>query len=250
MAAWKRKPAFGTVGRVTVLASKGRARVLSACASAVCALTLAGCGSLVGGSPVAAHQTTVRHIEAGLTTLLPGPAQFPGRYPAVVLPPEAAAQAAGDLNGVTRGATVRPDGCAPAEQQFGPDHTAIAVGADEVSRATLTVELTRTRQPLSTLREQVRRCGQVRVSRAGATTTVSTELVPAPLIDADDILALRRTVAPDVGGPGLTQHMRTLIGQLGDVRIAVTYMTFGEEPADSAALDELFTTSVRKVREA
>ncbi|WP_431970861.1 DUF5642 family protein [Nocardia sp. bgisy134] len=235
---------------MTVPVWTGRTRVLSACAPVVCALVLAGCGSTVAGSPVAVGPTTVRHIGAELTTMLPDPAQFPASYPAVVLPPEAAAQAAGDLNGVTRGATVRPDGCAPTEQQFGPDHTAIAVGTDEVSRGTLTVELTRTRQPLSTLRDQVRRCGEVRVSRAGATTTVSTELTPAPPIDADDTLALRRTVAPDVGGPGLTQNMRTLIGQVGDVRIAVTYMTFSEAVADSAALDELFTTSVRKVREA
>ncbi|WP_245673702.1 DUF5642 family protein [Nocardia lijiangensis] len=222
----------------------------SACALAACTLLLAGCGSTVTGHPVSVQQTTVRHVSAVLNTLLPDPAQFPARYPAVVLPPEAAAQAAGDLNGVTRGATVRPDGCAPSEQQFGPDHTAIAVGTDEASRATLTVELTRTRQQLSTLREQVRRCGEIRVTRAGATTTVSTELDPPPPIDADDTLALRRTVAPDVGGPGLTQTMRTLIGQVGDVRIAVTYMTFSDAAPDTTALDELFTTSVRKVREA
>ncbi|MFF0529897.1 sensor domain-containing protein [Nocardia amikacinitolerans] len=236
---------------MTVPDSWGRTRALGACVVAVCVLLLTGCGSTVTGQPVAARPSTVRHIDAALTTLLPEPAQFPARYPAVVLPPEAAAQAAGDLNGVTRGATVRPDGCAPAEQQFGPDHTAIAVGTDEVSRATLTVELTRTRQPLSTLREQVLRCGEVRVvARAGATTTVSTELDPPPPLDADDTLALRRTVAPDVGGPGLTQTMRTLIGQVGDVRISVTYMTFSDAPPDTTALDELFTASVRKVREA
>ncbi|MEV0343554.1 sensor domain-containing protein [Nocardia sp. NPDC050713] len=235
---------------MTVPDSTGRTRALGACAAAVCALLLTGCGSTVTGQPVAARPSTVRHIAAGLTTLLPEPAQFPARYPAVVLPPEAAAQAAGDLNGVIRGATVRPEGCAPDEQQFGPDHTAIAVGSDETSRATLTVELTRTRQPLSTLREQVLRCGEMRVARAGATTTVSTELDPPPPLDADDTLALRRTVAPDVGGPGLTQTMRTLVGQVGDVRIAVTYMTFSDAPPDTAALDELFTTAVRKVREA
>jgi hypothetical protein len=216
---------------------------------AASAALLAGCASTVTGHPVGSGPNSVtQHVVAQLSTLLPDPGQFPARYEAVVLPPEAAAQASGDLTGVGRGSTVQPDGCAPPAQQFGPNQTAVAVGTDNETRATMTVELTRTGQPLSALRDQLKRCQQVRVSRAGATTTVTTELQAPPPIDADDTLALRRTVVPQVSTPGLTQSMQTLTGQVGDVRIAVTYMSFSDAKPDTAALDELFTTAVRKVK--
>ncbi|WP_433203760.1 DUF5642 family protein [Nocardia sp. CA-107356] len=214
------------------------------------AVLLAGCASTVTGHPVASGPNSVtEHVAAQLSTLLPDQAQFPAPYEAVVLPPDAAAQASGDLTGVGRGSTVQPDECAPPAQQFGPNQTAVTVGTDNETRATITVELTRTGQPLSALRDQLRRCRQMRVSRAGATTTVTTELQAPPPIDADDTLALRRTVAPQVSTPGLTQSMQTLTGQVGDVRIAVTYMSFSDAKPDTAALDELFTTAVRKVKQ-
>ncbi|GAA5107147.1 hypothetical protein GCM10023319_78620 [Nocardia iowensis] len=239
---------FGTVGRVTV-ADSARRRVYFAVPVAS-AVLLAGCGSTVTGHPVAGEQTKVtRHVSAALSTLLVDPAQFPVRYPAVVLPPEAAGQAAGDLTGISRGARVQPGNCVPPEQRLGPDQTAIAVGTDDATRATITVELIRTEQPLAAWRSQLKQCSTVRVSRGAATTTVTTELEPPPPIDADDTLALRRTVAPDVGGAGLTQTMRTLAGQVGDVRITVTYMSFSDAKPDMAAVDELFTTAVRRVEQ-
>ncbi|MGY2114036.1 sensor domain-containing protein [Nocardia gipuzkoensis] len=215
-----------------------------------CAVLLAGCGSTVPGRPATPAPTTVtRHVSAELPTLLPDPAQFPPPYAAVTLPQEAVAQAAGDLDGMGRGANVQPSRCVPPHQDFGPDRTAMAVGTDDATRATLTVELTRTGEPLTSLRARTQQCGSVRVSRAGATTTVTTELdSPAP-IDADEALSLRRTVRPESGGAGLTQSMRTHVGQIGDVRITVTYMSFAEGEPDSAALDALFATAVRKVRE-
>ncbi|WP_406279845.1 sensor domain-containing protein [Nocardia sp. NBC_00881] len=213
------------------------------------AALLAGCGSTMSGHPVALSPTAVtRHVSAELPMLLPDPVQFPAPYAAVVLPPEAAAQAAGDLDGTGRGASAQPSGCVAPEQKFGPDQTAIAVGTDNDTRATMTVELTRTDEPLASLRARLTRCGSVRVSRAGAVSTVTTELDPPPPVDADDALALRRTVASEVGGARLTQSMRTLIGQVGDVRISVTYMSFAGEKPDTSALDELFTAAVRKVR--
>ncbi|MET7769854.1 sensor domain-containing protein [Nocardia sp. NPDC005366] len=218
---------------------------------AVLASLLTGCGSQVPGQPVAVKQTAVtRYVSAGLGTLLPDPSQFPARYPAVVLPPEAAAQAAGDLTGVPRGATVRPRECAPPQQGFGPDETAVTVGTDNENRATLTVELTRTTQPLSALREQLARCGEMRVTGSGTTTTVRTELQDRPRVDADDALALRRTVLPDTGRAGLTQSMQTRTAQVEDVRITVTYMTFSDAEPDAAALEEIFSSAVEKVRAA
>ena len=226
---------------------RGRGRS-SALALAACAAVLAGCGSIVNGEPAADGQATIsEHIDAQLTTLLPDPAQFPDRYPAVVLSSEAAAQAAGDLDGVARGAEVAPADCAPPEQQYGPDHTAVAVGTSEENRATLTVELVRTRTPLSSLADQLRRCGELRVTGVGPTTTVTTTLGTAPAVEADDALSLQRVVAPDVGGVGLTQRMRTHAAQVDDVRVLVTYMIFGEGPQDDAALEELFVTAVDRV---
>lgn len=215
----------------------------------MCALLAAGCDSSTTGRPVAAESSGVSGpVGTPLARLLPDTTQFPAGYPAVVLPPEVAAQAAGDLDGVGRGATVQPSGCLPPEPQQGPDMTAVAVGSDDASRTTLTVELNRTDQPLAQLRSQLQQCASVRVEKAGATTTVTTTLDPPPPVDADDTLALRRTVTPDVAGAGRTQSMQTLTGQVGDVRITVTAMTFTETTVDPAALDELFTTTVQKVR--
>ncbi|WP_159838088.1 sensor domain-containing protein [Nocardia sp. CY41] len=216
----------------------------------ICAVLLAGCGSTVSGRPVSSAPTTVtRHVSAELPTLLPDPAQFPAPYTAVVLPQEAVAQAAGDLDGMGRGANVQPSRCVPPSQDYGPDHAAMAVGTDDVTRATLTVELTRTGEPLAALRDRLGQCGSVRVNRAGAATTVTTELESPPPIDADDALSLRRTVRPESGGARLTQSMRTRVAQSGDVRITVTYMSFAEDEPDIPALDALFATAVREVRE-
>lgn len=226
-----------------------RPAVGAALLGAAGAMLLAGCGAQVPGHPTAAAAGVTRHIESGLPALLPDSTQFPAKYPAVVLPPEAAAQATGDLSGAGRGANVSPPQCAPPPQQFGPDQTAVAVGTDNEARTTLTVELQRTRQPLSALRAQLKQCATVHVSKAGAQTTVTTELERPPRIDADDTLALRRTVTPAVGGPGLTASMQTRTAQVGDVRITVTYMTFGGGAPGAAALDELFTTAVRKVQQ-
>lgn len=42
--------------------------------------------------------------------------------------------------------------------------------------------------------------------------------------------------------------MLTLMAQVGDVRIAVTLMTFGATKPSTAPLDEAFTAAVQKVR--
>ncbi|NEW43701.1 sensor domain-containing protein [Nocardia cyriacigeorgica] len=215
---------------------------------AVVALLTAGCGSNLTGHAVSAEPTAVtRQVQDRLATLLPDPQEFPDRYPAVVLQPEAAGQAAGDLDGVGAGASVSPAECTPPETYPGPDRLAVAVGTDDAARATLTVELTRTDQPLVRLRNQVQQCERIRVSRSGTASTVTTELEQAPQVDADDAMALRRTVAPDVGGAGLTQSMSSLLAQVGDVRIAVTYMSFSDAQPDVEALEQLFRTTVDRV---
>ncbi|MFC8045645.1 sensor domain-containing protein [Nocardia sp. NPDC057353] len=224
-------------------------RLLPACWLSAAVLALAGCGAVLPGAPGSAEQTTIgAPVGAELAALVPAPDAFPAGYPAVVLPAEAAAQAAADLDGVGPGATVEPARCAPPPELAGP---AVAVGTDEESRSSLTVELSRTDQPLARLRTRLAECANVRVLRAGAAATVVTDLLdeapdaaPAP----DDALALLRTVSPDRGGAALTQTMRTVIGQVGDVRITVTGMVFGGSEPEPGPVDELFATAVERVR--
>ncbi|WP_067656330.1 hypothetical protein [Nocardia harenae] len=230
-----------------------RHRLLPACWLSAGAVLLAGCGTVLPGSPGSAEQTTIAApVTAELTELVPAPESFPAGYPAVRLPAEAAVQAAGDLDGVGPGATVEPARCTPPAARAEPGTTAVAVGTDEESRASLTVELSRTDQPLARLRTRLDDCGSVRVLRAGAAATVVTDLLadpPAADPAPDDALALLRTVLPDRGGAALTQTMRTVIGQVGDVRITVTGMVFGGSEPEPGPVQELFETAVERVRE-
>ncbi|WP_458687882.1 sensor domain-containing protein [Nocardia tengchongensis] len=206
---------------------------------------LAACGTSVSGHPIAARNPApVATVDKGLSALLPDPSQFPSRYTAIVLSPETAAQAANDLEGYLPGAQVDPSTCGPVAPTSGP---AVEVGTDDHGQATLTVVLTRSDKPLSALREQLQRCGTVRVGHTGVTSVVTTQLDPPPPVIADDSLALRRTVGAENNAPGLTRTMQTLVGQVGEVRVAVTYMTSGTT-SDAEALDTLFTAAVRKVR--
>ncbi|MCM6774273.1 DUF5642 family protein [Nocardia sp. CDC159] len=206
---------------------------------------LAACGSTVSGHPEPARDGQVR---GALTRLLPGQDQFPASYSTVVLSPDRAREAAGDITGIPDGAQVDPADCGTPARSFEPDRAAVVVGTDNRTRATLTVELTRADGPLARERERVRRCGSMRVSRGPTTNTVVTRLDPPPPGNVDDALALRRTVTGPVAGPGLTRSLQTLLGQVGDVRIAVTYMSYGDERPDSAGLDQVFTAAVRDVR--
>ncbi|MGW0327046.1 sensor domain-containing protein [Nocardia sp. NPDC003183] len=209
---------------------------------------LTGCAQSVSGTPVAESAVSVRQIDGSLAELLPAPSQFPARYPAVVLPAQAATAAAADLDGVGAGATVTPAKCTPVEAEPGGEPAAVAVGTDDASRATLTVELSRSAEPVSSLRDRLGECGLIQVRRAGAGSTVTTALDRTAPTGTDDAIALRRTVVPEVGGAGLTQTMQTSIGQIGDVRITVTSMTFGAGQPDTAAVDEMFATTAAAVR--
>ncbi|MDO3649025.1 sensor domain-containing protein [Nocardia mangyaensis] len=229
--------------------ARGLVRRCCAAAAIVSVAVLTGCGQAVSGTPVAESAMSVRTVAGALADLLPTPQQFPDRYPAVVLPPQAASAAAGDLDGVGVGATVSPAACAPPEAEIGAEPAAVAVGSDDANRSTLTVELARSTEVLSSLRERLRGCERIRVARAGADSTVTTVLDEVVPPGADDAISLRRTVIPDVGGAGLTQTMQTSVGQIGDVRITVTSMTFGGGEPDTAAVAAMFETTVRAVHD-
>ena len=225
----------------TRLAPPSAAAVLLIGAGAV----VGGCATGVAGSP--------RPVDAGpaasrtLGDLLLDPAAFPPQYPAVVLPPQAVSQAAPDLTGIPPGAKVEPAGCKPPVQDYGPDGTAMVVGTDAATRATITVELVRVAAPLAALAAQLAECPEVTATRNGVAAVVTTVPMPPPRIDADDTLALRRTVTSGSGARTVTQSMLTLVAQIGDVRASATAMSFGGAP-DTGALDEVFAAAVRKVR--
>lgn len=214
---------------------------------------LPGCASTLSGYAVPAESpVATRRVPTELAVLLPRPTEFPDRYPAVVLPAGPAARAAADLEGVGSGSTVRPAECAPPRSRRGADTLAVAVGSDEAARTTVTVELARTDRPLADLRDRVRRCGRMRVSRAGAVGTVTTELEAAPPVAADDVLALRREVRPEADGAGLGRSMLTRVAQVGDVRVGVTLMWSGENArgsVDSGIMSDMFALAVRRVRQ-
>ncbi|WP_244373310.1 DUF5642 family protein [Rhodococcus sp. ZPP] len=210
---------------------------------------LASCASEVPGvaqpsSSIAAGVPSGR----GLSALLLEPSDFPSKYQAIVLPPHAVSMAAPDLTGVPQDAVVDPSECAPPAQDYGPTGTVMAVGTDNASRSTITVELAKTDTPLDELEQQTANCGEMTVAASGAESTVATDIMPAPPIRADDTLALRRTVRSGSDGDKVTQSMLTLIAQVGDVRVSATFMSFGHATADTSALDDVFTRAVQKVR--
>ncbi|WP_072802292.1 hypothetical protein [Rhodococcoides yunnanense] len=215
---------------------------------AVAALALAGCSSDVSGTPAPSGQgaspTPVAAGDADLGALLLDPSQFPAPYDAIVLPPQAIAQALPDLTGIPAGAEVSPAGCKPAD----PASAALVVGTDNANRATISIELTTVADPLSTREEQLKTCTEVRATKSGATSTIRSTITPAPPIGADDTLAVKQTVSSGSGADSVTQSMLTLMAQVEQTRISATYMSFDDSAPDAATLDELFTAAVQKVK--
>ncbi len=213
------------------------------------AVTLVACGSNVSGTPEPAGTSEAPSVSseaADLNALLVDPSVFPAPYEAIVLPPQAIAQASPDLTGIPAGAEVSPAGCKPKEVRAG--EAALIVGTDNTDRATISVELTATDEPLSVRESQLAECAEVQATKSGATSTIRSTVVPAPPIDADDTLAVRQTVSSGTGSDTVTQSMLTLLAQVGDVRIAATYMSFEQGAIDGATLDEVFTAAVQKVK--
>ncbi|MEZ7238083.1 sensor domain-containing protein [Rhodococcus sp. GXMU-t2271] len=232
-------------------------RRLGAAAFGAALLLAAGCSSTVGGTPQpepAALATTGDAATASrpLAELLLPPEEFPEPYDAVVLPPQAVAQAAPDLTGVPEGAKVDPPGCLPPPQNFGPDGTAMVVGTDNDSRATISVELVAVTDQLAAYRERLAECPVVAATRRGVTATVTTTIDPSapPAAPGVETFAFTRTVRSGEGREVVTQSMTSRIAQIGDVRVLVTYMSFGAGPADTDGLTQVFDASVERVRAA
>jgi hypothetical protein len=223
----------------------------STCAAALAVgavLLVGGCGgSTVTGSPSPSSAAPLSSppVAGNLDALLLDPSVFPSPYQATVLPQQAAAAAAQDLDGIAADASVDPAGCKPRARGTAADSVALVVGTDNETRSTISVELTRVRDALADQRAQWEQCPSVKATSNDVVSTVTTDLVPAPPIDADDTAAYRRTVTS--GSGEVTQSMLSLVAQKSDVRITATFMSFSGDTPDSATLDELFTQAVQKV---
>lgn len=210
---------------------------------ALAASVVTGCGGAVTGHP-AAQQGGPRHIPGSLGSMLLPAAQFPAAYPALVLPVPSAIEAAGDINAAAQDVQVEPSRCAlPAPAAEPP---AVAVGTSDDVPATLTIALTRVSESLSVRKAQLHECAIATITDGGAKSTLSSQILPAPPVAADDTLALRQTRRPAAGGQ--PQQLTTLQAQHGDIRITATYLAFtGAEP-DTESLDTVFTAAVARVR--
>lgn len=232
------------------MTSRRRTKIVAVCAAAgLSSVALASCGSDVSGVAEPVQRASGGSSEQELSKLLLEPAEFPGGFEAVVLPPQAVSMAAPDLTGVPQNAKVEPARCVPPEQEYGPTSTAMAVGTDNATRATITVELTRAQATIDELEDQATDCSSFTVTASGAKSTVKTDVVPPPPIDADDTSALRRSVSSGEGGGEVVQSMTTLMAEVGDVRISATMMSFGPDKPEMGPLDEAFTAAVQKVRQ-
>ncbi|MDJ0391747.1 sensor domain-containing protein [Rhodococcus sp. G-MC3] len=212
-------------------------------------MTLTACsGGDVQGTPepAAGSATAAPSGSEDLDSLLIDPSAFPGKYDAIVLPPQAIAQASPDLTGIPAGAEVSPAGCKPKDVV--PGSAALIVGTDNANRATISIELTSVDEPLSVREDQLTECAEVEATKSGATSKIRSTITPAPPIDADETLAVRQTVSSGTGTESVTQSMLTLMAQVGGVRIAATHMSFDAATPDAETLDELFTAAVQKVK--
>ncbi|WP_240794718.1 sensor domain-containing protein [Rhodococcus zopfii] len=219
--------------------------LVTACATAVPG-TAVPQGSAVSG--LAATAPVVPPTRPLAELLLPAE-DFPEPYAAIVLPPQAVAQAAPDLTGIPVGAKVSPAGCLPPVQDYGPDGTAMVVGTDNDRRATISVELVAGAAALDDLRAYLTDCAHVESSYRGATATVTTVPEPAPPSPVPGVgtLELSRTVRSGRGTDAITQSMRTRIAQIGDLRLLVTYMSFGDGEPDLDNLGLVYDSALARI---
>ena len=223
------------------------------CASVVAmamAIAGSGCSATVNGKAMPSATTAAAHVAGELGGLLLDTSSFAPPYDAVKLPGPAVSQALGDLVGDAAGATVEPADCAQDLIDLDTADAAIVVGTDNSTRSTISVALARTTGSLADQRARFEKCPDVTSTENGTVTKIHVALTPAAPVDADESLAFKRTVTSGSGSKPLTQTSVQLWAQVGDVIIMTAHISFSNAKPDSAALDELFTAQVLKVKKA
>lgn len=218
-------------------------RCLRGCALLLMAAVLLGACSRVIVGKTQALEAVSEKPPVPIEKLLIEPNRFPPQYPAAVLDDAALDRAQQDIDGVATGAPVIPPDCVPPVLWHSE-----AVGVEGVDTATasrLIVVMTRPAPPLSDRLDQLRRCPSFVVGGAEDESTVSTTVLPAPPVDADDAYAVEQTVTT----PESERAVLTFAAQIGDTRVSATWLQDpAVDEADTSSLDTLFRDAVLKLR--
>jgi hypothetical protein len=220
-------------------------RCLCGCALAMVVAVLVGCTHTILGTVVPVEPALIRVAD-----LLVEPAEFPVRYPAVVLDATAVYGALQDVDGVAAASVVNPPQCAPPPRA--PHDTAAVQGIDSHNASSLTVMVTRPATSLGDRAVQLMACPSFTAVRGDDISEVTVAVLPAPPVNADDSYAVDQTVT--AGSSGSMRRTVTLAAQIGDMRVSATWLHQGTSEAtpdvvpDTQALDTLFTDAVLKVR--
>ena len=210
------------------------------------AVGLSACSTVLTGTPASAPAAS---SPAGvdsrdLAALLIAPEDFPDGYTAQVLDYREAVLAAEDLGGASRGARINPVRCQPSATPLGEDDLAMISGMGGSDQSTLAVVLTRTDEDLSAARDLVDRCTDVVSDQYGVQSRITRALLAPPATGTAGEFAYSQNVSSGSGEVVLSQESITLMGQVGNVRIAVTGMTQRGTEVGRADLDQLFAAAV------
>lgn len=232
----------------------GGARAAAALALGA-AIVLSGCSAVVSGAPAAAPATGdfgglgFHFGESGagdLGALLLAPEDFPTGYSALVLPYRDAVLASADLTGVSRDALINPVRCQPSAAEFGESDLAMISGMSAVGQSTIAVVLTRATESITDAKAAISRCLEVVSDQYGVKSQIDRVLLADPAAGNPGEFAYSQRVRSGAGDVEMTRDSITLVGQVGDVRIAVTGMSQQGAEVDRGPLDQLFAAAVAK----
>jgi hypothetical protein len=215
------------------------------------AALVGGCARAVSGSAQSADPEARPARPIPIAELLIEPTRFPEQFPAVVVDPSIVPRLLRQIDGVTDGSVVTPPECAPPP--VAAAEGAAAQGVDQQTGASLIVTVTRPAPSLRARVDQLVGCSSFTSVVEGdvpATSEVTTELPPAPPVDADDSFAVDQTVTPESSGASGTRTL-TLVARVADVQVTTSWqgvVDTSEAGPDTQALDTLFTDAVLKVR--
>ncbi|WP_439032741.1 hypothetical protein [Gordonia terrae] len=215
--------------------ARRRSTVPLAVAACVVAATIAVSGCEVSGDPApSSRDLSARSVQAP---------DFPaGASP---IPTPAVANALADVTGAPMpsqtSTQVSPPECTPAT--VSADGAVAYLGPGPGERSTLTTIVAGVDTPLGEVVEHAERCPTITTSTYGASSTITTEVLPPfSVLDEIDTATIRRTIVTGGGVPSTTSTL-VLVGQQGDVRVYAEYRwpAAGPVPPDAAGvLDELF----------
>ncbi|WP_376739982.1 hypothetical protein [Gordonia paraffinivorans] len=215
------------------------------------ALLLAACAFLAGGVLSACSVSgDAQPSNADLSSRSVSASDFPSGS-ADRIPPPAVGNALADVTGAAvpgqaKDTSFDPADCAP--EPVSADGAVAFLGYGTVDRSTLTTVVAHVTAPLAEVVDRARRCPEFTRTTFGASSTVTTEVLPAPPApDGVATATLRRTIVTGGEAAPVTTSTLTLLGERDDVRVYAEYRWPGDSPVapeDSAALDELFTKAL------